>query len=74
MPYPSLVGKYENATPPLNTSETGGANSAVTSVQRRGGLKMQPYSDMYVATGMSAKPEVIVFQLDDSSVSLPHHS
>ena len=74
IPYPSLVGKYENATPPLNTSDTGGAKSAVTSVHRRGGWKMQPYSDMYVATGISEKPEVMVFQLDDSSVSLPHHS
>jgi hypothetical protein len=38
IPYPSLVGKYENAIPPENTSLTGVAYRAATSFHIRGGL------------------------------------
>ena len=46
IPYPSEVGKYENAIPPENTLDTGAENSAGTSVHNLGGLVMHPYSDM----------------------------
>ena len=74
MPYPSDVGKYENAIPPENTSDTGDVTNAATSVHNLGGLVMHPYSDMYVATGMFENPAVMVAQFDEFTFSLPHHS
>ena len=43
-PCPLSAGKYEKAMPPLQISVMGLANSVPTSVQRRGGEVIHPYS------------------------------